>query len=350
MTRRGRIGISSEARIARRHQDREHDRTRQVEAGGASATKGAYYSRVSLASQPEATRSPAISPGVRAMAIGAFWFSIMGLLVKTVGRGMASMEIVLFRGVITLGLSLWWLRRAGISPWGTQRRLLVVRGTLGSIALMCFFFSLVHLPLGEATLIQYTNPVFATIMAAIFLKEELRAAEIVSLVASLIGVIFIAQPAALFGATGEEVQPLYIAIALTGAFCSGTAYALVRKLRTTEHPLVVVFYPPLITIPLTLPFAAADWRWPNAWQWALLLGVGLTTQLAQVSMTRGLQLERTARATTTGYLQVVFSVILGALVFDEMPDAWTLAGAVTIIGSTLAVSWWHASGYGGDPA
>lgn len=284
------------------------------------------------------------------MAVAACWFSIMGLLVKFVGRGMTSMEIVLFRGVITLGLSWWWLRRAGISPWGTERRLLVLRGTLGSVALMCFFFSLVHLPLGEATLIQYTNPVFATILAAFVLKEKLRTAEILSLVASLVGVIFIARPAALFGAPAKELNPLYIAVALAGACCSGAAYTIVRKLRTTEHPLVVVFYPPLITIPLTLPFAAAEWRWPDAWEWVLLLGVGVTTQLAQVSMTRGLQLERTARATTTGYLQVVFSVLLGAVVLGEIPDVWTLAGAVTIIGSTLAASWWHASGYGGDPA
>jgi drug/metabolite transporter (DMT)-like permease len=282
------------------------------------------------------------------MVIGTFWFSIMGLLVKIVGRRMASMEIVLFRGVLTLGLSWWWLRRAGIAPWGTERRLLVMRGALGSIALMCFFFSLVHLPLGEATLIQYTNPVFATIMAAIFLKEELRAAEIISLVASLAGVIVIARPAALFGAAADPIPPLYVAIALTGAFCSGTAYALVRRMRASEHPFVVVFYLPLLTVPLSLPFAVADWRWPNAWEWVVLAGVGVTTQLAQVNMTRGLQLERTARATPIGYLQVVFAVLWGALVLGEIPDVWTLAGAVTIIGSTLAATWWHASGYGGD--
>lgn len=305
---------------------------------------------MSLASRTDVTRSSVISPGVRAMAIGAFWFSIMGLLVKIVGRGMASMEIVLFRGVLTLGLSWWGLRRVGLSLWGTQRRLLVLRGTLGSIALMCFFYSLVHLPLGEATLIQYTNPVFATVLAAVFLKEHLRVPDLLSLVASLVGVTFIAQPAALFGAAADSVDPLNVAIALAGAFCSGAAYTIVRKLRTSEHPLVVVFYLPLLTVPLALPFAAADWRWPTALEWPLLLGVGITTQLAQVNMTRGLQLERTARATTTGYLQVAFAVLWGAVVLGEIPDAWMLAGAVTIIGSTLAVSWWHAVGYGGDAA
>ena len=72
-----------------------------------------------------------ISPGIRAMAIGAFWFSVMALLVRIAGRRLGSMEIVLVRGVITLGLSWWALRRAGIRPLGTNRRLLLVRGALG---------------------------------------------------------------------------------------------------------------------------------------------------------------------------------------------------------------------------
>jgi drug/metabolite transporter (DMT)-like permease len=305
---------------------------------------------VSLASHPDAARSSFFSPGIRAMAIGAFWFSIMALLVRIVGRRLGSMEIVLFRGVLTLGLSWWYLKRAGIAPWGTNKRLLLLRGTLGSAALICFFFSLLHLPLGEATLIQNMNPVFATVLAAIFLKEHLRAPEIACLGASLAGVLFIAQPTWLFGAAAEAANPVHIVIALGGALCSGTAYALVRKMRSSEHPLVIVFYLPLLSVPISFPFALAGWRWPNAIEWLLLIGVGITTQLAQVSMTRGLQMERTARATTTGYLQVAFAVTWGALLLGEIPDVWTLAGAVTIIGSTLVLSWWNSTVLGTDAA
>lgn len=305
---------------------------------------------MSLAAAPDADQTPLISPGIRAMAIGAFWFSIMGLLVKLAGRRLGSMEIVLARGVITLTLSWWAIRSAGESPWGNQRRLLLVRGTLGSTALMAYFYSLVHLPLGEATLIQNMNPVFATLLAAYLLKEHLRAPEVLCLFASLVGVLFIAHPSALFGGDVASASPLDIGIALIGAACSGSAYALVRKMRGTEHPLVIVFYLPLLSVPTSLPFALAEWRWPNAVEWLLLLGVGVTTQLAQVSMTRGLQLERTARATTTGYLQVAFAVMWGALLLGEVPDVWTVIGAVVIIGSTLVLTWWNASVIGTDTA
>jgi drug/metabolite transporter (DMT)-like permease len=262
----------------------------------------------------------------------------MSLLVKIVGQRMPSMEIVFFRSVITLGLTWVALRHAGVSPFGIQRRLLVLRGVLGSIALACFFFSLVHLPLGEATLIQYMNPVFATLLAGMVLRERLRAPEVICLVASLLGVLFIARPEALFGAAADPIEPLHVAIALGGAAFSGAGYVVVRKMGTAEHHLVVVFYLPLLAVPLSIPFAAADWRWPTPTEWLLLAAIGVATQLAQMSMTRGLQLETTARATTTGYLQIVFAVLWGALFLGEIPDVWTLAGAATIIGSTILLA------------
>ena len=307
------------------------------------ASTRSYILLVALASQPDTDRAAAISPGIRAMAIGAFWFSVMGLLVKLAGRRLASMEIVLARSVLTLGMSWWSLRRARVHPLGVNRRLLLVRGTLGSISLLCYFYSIVHLPLGEATLIQYTNPVFATLLAAVLLDEALRAPEILCLVASLVGVLFVAHPAPVFGTDAVSPAPSSVGIALMGAVCSGSAYALVRKMRDTEHPLVIVAYLPLLSVPMSLPFAIADWTWPNAREWELLAGVGVTTQLAQLSMTRGLQLERTARATTVGYLQVAFAVAWGAIFLGEIPDGWTLAGATTIIGSTLLLSWWNTA-------
>ena len=208
------------------------------------------------------------------MAIGAFWFSLMGLFVKLAGRHLGSMEIVFARSVITLGLSWWSLWRLGISPLGNNRRLLFVRGLLGATALLFYFYSIVHLPLGEATLIQYTNPVFATVLAAVILRESLRAREIACLVASLLGVLFVARPPAALAANSPATNPLYIGAALVGAACSGSAYTLVRKMRGAEHPLVIVGYLPLLSVPLSMPFAIAQWQWPDASEWLLLIGVG----------------------------------------------------------------------------
>src|SRR5690606_19598457 len=122
------------------------------------------------------------------------------------------------------------------------------------------------------------------------------------------------------------------------AFFSGAAYVTVRKLARTEHPLVIVFFFTLVTVPGALPGTLAAAVWPTPAEWAILLGVGLTAQAGQVYLTRGLQLEPAGRATAVGYLQIVFAAAWGALFFAEYPDAWTVAGALLILGSTLAVA------------
>ena len=101
------------------------------------------------------TQTIRITTGLRHMAVGAFWFSVMSVLVKLAGQRLPSMEIVFFRGILTLAMSYVIVKRAGIQPvLGTNRRLLLQRGILGAAALACFLFSLTHLPLAEATLIQ----------------------------------------------------------------------------------------------------------------------------------------------------------------------------------------------------
>lgn len=272
------------------------------------------------------------------MALGAFWFSIMGLLVSLAGRRIPSMEIVFVRALITLVLSWAAVRRAGIDPpLGRNRRLLVLRGLLGAAALSCFMFSLTHLPLGEATLIQYTNPVFASLLAAMLFGERAGRLDVIALLVAMAGVVLVTRPAALFGAHAASIDTRNAIIALGGAVASGSAYAIIRHMGP-ERAEVIVLYLPLMALPISIPFAISGWVMPLATDWALLLGIGLTTQVAQTYMTRGLQLEKTARATPVGYLQIVFAMIWGALILHEPLTIWTAVGATIIVGSTLGIA------------
>jgi drug/metabolite transporter (DMT)-like permease len=272
------------------------------------------------------------------MALGAFWFAVMSVLVKLSGQRLPSMEVVFVRAVFTLGLSVWLVRRAGVRPaLGRRHRPLLLRGLFGSVALSCFYYSLVHLPLAEATVVQFTNPVFTALLAAWLLGERFHWAEAACAAASLAGVVLVAQPAALFG-RGPAIPTGAAAVALLGALCSAVAYVMVRRVGTSESPLVVVLYLPLVTVPLSLPFAVAQWSWPTPAEWLGLVGVGITTQIAQLHMTRGLQTETAARATSVGYLQIVFAAAWGALLFGQWPNRWSVLGAAVIVGSTLAVA------------
>ena len=280
---------------------------------------------------------PGLAPGIRYMVLGAFWFSVMSLGVKVAGQRLPSIEIVFVRGVITLALSYWLVRRARLQLPGQRPGMLVVRGLFGSLALTCFYFSLVHLPLADATVIQYTNPIFTAVLAAWILGERMPASAVVFVATSLVGVLLVARPSFLGGGSAT-IDPVHVAIALLGALSSASAYVMVRRLRGIDHPLVIVLYFPLVTVPLTLPFVIAGWTWPTPWEWVVLMGIGASTQAGQVYMTRGLQLETAGRATSIGYLQIVFAAIWGLLVFGERPDLWSFIGAGVIIVSTVMLA------------
>lgn len=280
-----------------------------------------------------------LSPGVRHMAASAFFFSLMSLLVKLAGSRLPSNQIVLARGVVCLVLSYGWLRARAIPPWGKNPRALLLRGLFGTTSLLCFYYTLVTIPFAESVVLQHLNPIFAALLAALVLGERIGARVALATALCLAGVLAITRPATLFGASdiSAHLPALGIAAGLGGAISSAIVFVLIRSFGSREDPLVVVFYFPLVTVPLVLPLAIAVWVWPTPLEWLTLCGVGIATQLAQVHMTRGLALEPAGRASAILYLQVALAALWGALFFDEIPDALTLLGAALIVGGTLTL-------------
>lgn len=267
------------------------------------------------------------------MAAAALGFSVMSLFVKLAGRSVPSTEIVLARGVVVLVVTGGWLARRGVSPWGRRKGLLLLRGLLGFGALSCFYYALTVLPLADATVIQYTNPVWTALIAAVALNERLRRIEGLGIAASLAGVLLLVRPTFLFGG-GGGLHLVHAGIALAGALFSAAAYVTVRVLGATEDPLVIVFWFALVNVVAAVPLAAPSAVWPDATGWLLLLGVGVSAQGSQVLLTRGLGEERAGRAMAVAYLQIVFAAVWGALVFGEIPDLAMAGGALLVMGGT----------------
>lgn len=278
--------------------------------------------------------------GLRYAAAGAFCFSFMSAFAKLLGGRIPTQEIILARGAVTTLLSLYLLRKAGLSPWGRERGLLLLRGLFGYGALTCFLWAVVRLPLAETTVIHFTNPVFTALLAAFFLGEVLRWREVGLTLLALGGVLFIARPGFLFGEP-SGLDPAGVLVALMGAVLSACAYVTARRLTRTNDPLVIVFFFALVTLVGGLPATVPVFVMPQGWEWLLLLGVGVATQGGQVFVTRALQLEKAGRAMAVGYLQIVFAAVWGLLWFSEVPDAWTGLGAVIIVLSTFLLGRIH---------
>jgi drug/metabolite transporter (DMT)-like permease len=286
--------------------------------------------------------SPSIPIGIRHMVAAAFFFSLMSLLVKLAGARLPSSQLVLARALVCLVLSWLWLRRAGIPPWGKSPRVLVLRGLFGTVGLVCFYYTLVTLPMAESVVIANTAPIFTALLAALLLGEAVNRRLVLAVACSIAGVLAVARPGILFGGTSnahaQALDPWGVAVGFAGALASAFVYVLLRRIRDRESPLVAVFYFPLVTVPLVAPFAAASWLWPTPTEWLMLLGLGFATQMAQVHMTRGLMLVPAGRATAVAYIQVVLAAVWGATIFGEVPDLLTIAGALLILAGTFVAA------------
>jgi drug/metabolite transporter (DMT)-like permease len=272
------------------------------------------------------------------MVATALCFSLMSLLVKLLGGRLPTAEIVCVRSAVTLVISYAMVRAAGISPWGRRKPLLLLRGLAGFGALFCFFFAVTRLPLADVTVIHFTNPVFTAILAAVFLKEPMGRREILGLALCVGGVMFVAQPALLFGAGARSLDVTVVLAALGAASLSAVAYTTVRKLRETDDPLVIVFYFPLVATPASVPFMVGKAVWPTPVQWLLLVAVGIVTQAGQIFLTKGLHRERAGRAMSMSYVQVIFAAAWGWLFFREIPNSLSVFGAALILCGMLVVS------------
>jgi len=263
------------------------------------------------------------------MVVATLLFTTMGVLVKHL-RHIPAHEVVFFRAAVTLVLSWLVLRRAGVSPWGNNRPLLLARGAVGTAALLIYFFTLQRMPLATAVTVQYLSPLFTLLFAGLFLGEPTAPRQW-----AFFGLCF-AGVAAIKGFDPRVALP-DLALGVLAAALSGVAYNLVRRLKNSDLPLVVVFYFPLVTFPVIGPYTVTHWVMPRGMDWLWLLAVGLLTQAAQVSLTKAYHLERADRVSHFSYLGTLWALLLGYLVFGETVPPLALAGIVlVVVGVVLA--------------
>jgi drug/metabolite transporter (DMT)-like permease len=270
------------------------------------------------------------------MVLSALSFSVMTASAKVIGTRLPPSEIILVRTMITLGITYTIIRQLGIPVFGRSAfGLLFLRGVFGFAALMSLFYSLPRLPLAEATLLQYLNPLFVAILGVWILRERLTRVAVLSLAAAFAGVVMVTRPGFLFGSLAADLPRTPVLVAVFGALMASLAYISIRKLKGREHPMTIVLYLPLVSLPFAAVLSIPGFVWPTPTEWLLLVSVGVFTQAGQMTLTRGLMAMQASHATTVGTLQVAFAATWGVVLFSEIPSVWTLIGAACIVGGAV---------------
>ncbi|MDF2153365.1 DMT family transporter [Vibrio sp. CAU 1672] len=273
--------------------------------------------------------------GVRFMLLSAFGFALMSATVKHVSlHGIPVFEIVAARALVSLVISYLDVKRKRLSVWGNNKPLLFARGLVGTVALMCVYYSVTTLPLAEATIFQYVHPVFTALLALLFLKERIQVSTLICIMLCLLGLYVMVSPS-----TNSELAqslPLFsVSMAILGALGSSIAYVIVRKLSRTEDSSVIIFYFPLIALPVSILLMAGSFVMPDLYLTLMLVLVGVFTQIGQLGLTKAMQTQEAGKASAYAYVQIVFSIVIGALFFDELPSVWTYLGGGLIVTGAL---------------
>ena len=274
------------------------------------------------------------------MLISALGFALMAACVKEVsGLGIPVLEIVAARAIVSGIISYADIKRKKISIWGHNKTLLIARGAVGTFALMFVYYAVTTLPLAEATVLQYLHPIFTAVLALFFLKEVIQRSTIACIVISLIGLFIIIQPNLQID-SGVHYPWLSIGAGVLGALGSAVAYIIIKKLTKTDDSSVIIFYFPLIALPISIILLGDDFVMPTLAATGLLILIGIFTQVGQVGLTKALNSADASKATAYSYVQVLFSVFIGWAYFSEVPVFTTIiGGSFIMVGALVNVLW-----------
>jgi drug/metabolite transporter (DMT)-like permease len=209
----------------------------------------------------------------------------------------------------------------------------VGRMALGMAAMASNFAAMIMLPLAEATVIGFSVPIFATILAAIVLGEPTGRWRWCAVAAGFLGVLLIVQPGS------GDVPLIGASVALVAALLTASVTIVIRRLGATERASTTVFW---FAASSLVPLAVLMlWfgQFHNAETWEILAGLALAGGLAQLTLTGALRLAPVALVMPMDYTSLLWALLLGIWIFGELPTPWIWVGAPIIIASGLVIVW-----------
>jgi drug/metabolite transporter (DMT)-like permease len=286
-----------------------------------------------------------LNNGVKYMLFASFIFAIMGAFAKLASNEMPSLEVVFFRnifGVMMIGYSIYTkpMNHSGGKPF-----LLLFRGTMGFLALLAYFYNIAHIPLGDAVTFSKTAPIFTALFAFFFLKEKLSASSWFAVFIGFGGILLITQPSAI-GFSKYDILGIFSGVG------AALAYTSVRELRNyydtraivLSFTLVGTLTPILLFIISNyfyiaeLDFMMGKFIMPEGIVWFYVVGLGVLGTLSQYFMTKAYGETKAGIVGAVSYTNIVFAILVGLLLGDNLPDLSTFFGISLIVIAGIMVA------------
>lgn len=269
----------------------------------------------------------AIRKAIKYMLISTLAFACMNVIVKYL-EYVSAYQIVFFRSASSLFFTFGFLLKNKIPILGNNKKLLITRGVVGVISMTLFFMSTKYLSIGTAVSLRYLAPIFAGIFAVIFMKERIWPLQWLFFIMAFLGVVILK-------GLDTELNTYGLLLVLLASVTSGLVYIIISKIGKGDHPVVVVNYFMIIATLTGGILSINNWVNPKGIEWLLLFSLGVFGYYGQVYMTKAFQTGKTNQVAPVKYVEVIFTVILGLLLFNEIYSFWSLLGIALIIGSLI---------------
>jgi len=284
--------------------------------------------------------------GIWYMLFASVLFAGMGVFAKILSQYMPSLEVVFFRnvfGVFLVGISLF---AKPMRHKGGRALLLFFRGLMGFLALLCFFYDIAHIPLGEAMTYSKTSPIFTALFAFLFLNEALGRRGWIALFIGFFGILLITDP---FYTPFDKYDILGILSGVGAAL----AYTSVKELKKYYDTRAIVLsfmivgtIGPLLLMGASeifefesLDFMFGKFVMPKGVMWIYIFFMGILATFAQIFMTKAYGASKAGVVGTISYSNIVFSILFGALFLnDPFPESIKILGIILIAVSGILVA------------
>lgn len=273
-----------------------------------------------------------------------------GLLTIASMLGFASMDTIskwLVTDDYAIGQIMWvrygifcvfaWMvvrRRGGLRlSWRSAQPMLQLgRALLAVVESATFVLAFRYLPLADTHAIAATSPLIVIALGALFLRERVGTARWIAVVAGFVGVLLIVRP-------GFRTLDWPLLIPVAGAILWGSYQILTRLCARSDSSDTTLVWSAFVAFAATSFIGPWEWHWPDAASWALLFATGLLGALAHYGLIRALDYAEASSIQPYSYALLVWVTVLGALVFGDFPDRWTILGAAIVVSSGLYT--WH---------
>lgn len=266
------------------------------------------------------------------LTISALLFSVMGICIRYASQSVDNYTIVFFRNLVGLVLFLPFIFKQGIHFVKTEKLWMHTwRSLIGLAAMYGFFYAIAHLKLSNAMVFTYSSPIFIPLIAWLFLKEKITTGMLCAAGLGFIGVFCVAKP-------DQGLLNWISIIGIASSLFASMAFVTVRALTQTEPPERIVFYFCLIGSLISVIPMFWVWRPYYLHELFFLIAAGVLANVSQIFMSHAYRLAPAGQIAPVNYMAIIFAGIWGFLLWNEIPDLYSIIGFCIILLAILLCS------------